>query len=196
MQVNIKGSTEATHHWLVVRGIHRWLDSTHKRPVFRKVFPCHDFVRTNAICIFIAYTNFRNIILIRWILITVINHSIRNTNTYYLNHNDVIKWKHFPRYWPFMRGIHRSTVNFPHKGQWRGALLFSLICARINGWVSNREAVDLRRHRTHNDVIVMYWPDWAAWAHKRVPGKTERWQKWPGNLPGRTAILARSWRLR
>ena len=47
-------------------------------------------------------------------------------------HDDVIKWKHFPRYWPFVRGIHRSPVNFPHKGQWRGALMFSLICARVN----------------------------------------------------------------
>ena len=44
-----------------------------------------------------------------------------------LLHDDVIKWKHFPRYWPFVRGIHRSPVNSPHKGQWRGALMFSLI---------------------------------------------------------------------
>ena len=43
----------------------------------------------------------------------------------------------------------------PHKGQWRGALMFTLICARINGWVNNREAGDLRRYRTHYDVIVM-----------------------------------------
>ena len=43
------------------------------------------------------------------------------------NHDDVIKWKHFPRYWPFVRGIHRSPVNSPHKGQWRGALMFSLM---------------------------------------------------------------------
>ena len=70
-------------------------------------------------------------------------------------HDDVIKWKHFPRYWPFVRGIHRSPVNSPHKGQWRGALMFSLICARINGWVNNPEAGDLRRHPTHCDVIVM-----------------------------------------
>ena len=41
----------------------------------------------------------------------------------------VIEWNHFPRYWPFARGIHRSSVNSPHKGQWRGALIFSLICA-------------------------------------------------------------------
>ena len=70
-------------------------------------------------------------------------------------HDDVIKWKHFPRYWPFVRGIHRWPVNSPHKGQWRRALMFSLICARINGWISNREAGDLRRYRAHYDVTVM-----------------------------------------
>ena len=76
-------------------------------------------------------------------------------STLLILHDDVIKWKHFPRFWPFVRGIHRSPVNSTHKGQWRGALMFSLICARINGWVNNREADDLRRHRAHYDVIVM-----------------------------------------
>ena len=70
-------------------------------------------------------------------------------------HDDVIKWKHFPRYWPFVRGIHRSPVNSPHKGQWRGALMISLICVWTNGWVNNHEAGDLRSHRAHYDVIVM-----------------------------------------
>ena len=70
-------------------------------------------------------------------------------------HDDVIKWKYFPRYWPFVRGIHRSPVNSPHKGQWRGALMFTLICARINVWVNNRKAGDLRRNRVHYDVIVL-----------------------------------------
>ena len=46
-------------------------------------------------------------------------------------------------------------VNSPHKGQWRGALMVSLICARINDWVNNREAGDLRRHRGHYEVRVM-----------------------------------------
>ena len=45
------------------------------------------------------------------------------------HHDDVIKWKHFPRYWPFVRGIHRSPVNSHHKGQWRWAFIFPLICA-------------------------------------------------------------------
>ena len=70
-------------------------------------------------------------------------------------HDDVTKWKHFPRYWPFVRGIHRSPMNSPHKGQWRGALMFSLICVWINGWVNSLEAGDLRRHRAHYGVIVM-----------------------------------------
>ena len=63
--------------------------------------------------------------------------------------------EHFSRYWTFLRGIHRSLVNSPHKGQWRGALMFSLICAWINGWVNNREAGDSRSHRGHYEVIVM-----------------------------------------
>ena len=74
----------------------------------------------------------------------------------FVPHDDVIKWKHFPRYCPFVRGIHWWPVNFPHKGQWRGALMYSFICAWINGWVNNREAGDWRHRRAHYDVIVMY----------------------------------------
>ena len=70
-------------------------------------------------------------------------------------HDDVIKWKHFARYWPFVWGIHRWPVNSPHKGQRRRALVFSLICAWINGWWNIHEAGDLRRHYTHYDVTVM-----------------------------------------
>ena len=72
------------------------------------------------------------------------------------HHDDVIKWKHFPRYWPFVREINPVAADFPaHKGQWRGALVFSFICAWINGWVNNGEAGDLRRHRANYDVIVI-----------------------------------------
>ena len=83
-----------------------------------------------------------------------------------LNHDDVIKWKHLPRYWPFVRGIHRSPVNSPHKGQWCGALIISLIWATwISGWVNNRDAGDFRRHRSLYDVTVMFWhqSDNASW---------------------------------
>ena len=54
-----------------------------------------------------------------------------------------------------MRGIHRPPVNSPHKSQWRGALMFSLICVLVNGWENNRKAGDLRRYRAHYDVIVI-----------------------------------------
>ena len=67
-------------------------------------------------------------------------------------------WRHqmetFPRYWPFVREIHRSPVNSPHKDQWRRTLMFSLICA----WINNREAGDLRRHRAQNDDHVILSP--------------------------------------
>ena len=54
---------------------------------------------------------------------------------------------------------HLSPVNSPRKGQWRGALIFSLICVWINGWVNNRA---LRRYRTHYDVTVMLATSVAA----------------------------------
>ena len=98
--------------------------------------------------IFWQYT--RNLIGHLWGFVT---HKKRSNLTQ--PHDDVIEWKHFPRYLPFVRGIHRSPANSPHKGQWRGVLMFSLICAWINGWVNNGEVGDLRRHRAHYNVTVM-----------------------------------------
>ena len=87
------------------------------------------------------------------------------------NHDDVIKWKHFPRYWPFVRGIHRSPLNSPHKGQWRGALMFSLIWVWIKGWVNNRGAGNLRRYRANYDVIVLWLAHWSPrWVVECVCG--------------------------
>ena len=71
-------------------------------------------------------------------------------------YDDGIKWKHFQRYWPFVWGIHWSPVNSLHKSQWHRALMFSLICTWINGWVNNREDGDLRCHHAHYDVIVKF----------------------------------------
>ena len=70
-------------------------------------------------------------------------------------YDDVIEWKHFPRYWPSVRGIHRSPMNSPHKGLWHGPLMFSLICVWKNGWVNNRGAGDLKHHRDHYDLTVI-----------------------------------------
>ena len=71
-----------------------------------------------------------------------------------------------------VRGIYRSPVNSSHKGQWRGALMFSFICTWIKGWVNNREADDLRRLRTHYDVTVMLMSFFPC-AHFPVSHPTE-----------------------
>ena len=72
-----------------------------------------------------------------------------------------MKWKHFPRYWPFVPGILRSPGNSPHKGQWLGALIFSLICVWINGlskqpwgWWFETPSRPLWRHR---NVVPTGW---------------------------------------
>ena len=79
-------------------------------------------------------------------------------------HDDVIKWKHFPRYWPFLRGIHRWPVNSPHKGQWRGALMFSLICTlykRLSkqswGWWFETPSRSLWRHCNAINDTHFFW---------------------------------------
>ena len=101
-------------------------------------------------------------------------------------HDDVIKWKHFPRYRPFVWWIHRSPVNSPHKGQWRGALIFFMICARINGWVNNREAGDFRRNPAHYDVTVISLrttgPSWLISSPMSVTSKTHAILSWNTKL--------------
>ena len=70
-------------------------------------------------------------------------------------HDDVIKWKQFPRNRPFVRGIHRSPVNSRTKAVTRSFDVF-IDLRRNNDWVNTRETGDLRRYRAHYDVIVMY----------------------------------------
>ena len=52
--------------------------------------------------------------------------------------------------------FHWLPVDSHHKGQWREALMFSLICVWTKGWANNRGAGDLRRHRAHYNVTVMH----------------------------------------
>ena len=101
---------------------------------------------------------------------------VRNKALYHWIHDDVIKWKHFPRYWPFVRGVHRWPVNSPHKGQWRTALIY-FVCVWINDWINNRETGDLRRHRAHYDVIVLFivWENAIATSYN-----LKQW--WPTSL--------------
>ena len=87
-------------------------------------------------------------------------------------HDDVIKWKYFPRYWLFEREIHRSPVNSPHKGQWHGALMVFFICAIWDQWQlsigagrrlvpSGRQAIDCTDYETTDALMrlemTMFW---------------------------------------
>ena len=65
----------------------------------------------------------------------------------WLNHDNIIKCKHFPRCWPFVRWMPRSQVDSIHKCQWRETLIFSLSCAWTNGWANNRD-------RTHYITVT------------------------------------------
>ena len=72
------------------------------------------------------------------------------------NHDDLIKWKHFPHCWPFVWEIHQSAVNSPHNKVSNAELWsFFLNSAWTNGWVNNRDTGNLRRHRGYYDVTVM-----------------------------------------
>ena len=82
-------------------------------------------------------------------------------------------------------------VNSPYKGQWRGALVFSLIYAWINDWVNNREAGDLRRRRGHYDVIVMEART-SLWSHQvvitpHVILTAQLWRYWLEHVVGTSA---------
>ena len=86
-------------------------------------------------------------------------HRVRQITIYAWRRHDVAWWRYqmetFSVLLAFVRGIHRSAVNSPHKGQWRGASMFSLNRVWTNGWVKNREAGGLKRYRAHYYVTVM-----------------------------------------
>ena len=91
----------------------------------------------------------------------------------YRKHDDVIKWKHFQRYRPFVQGIDWSPVNSPHKGQWRGVLRFSLICAfdkRLSkqswGWWFKTPSRSLWRHCNIPESSIA--PADNAWNDRRL----------------------------
>ena len=80
---------------------------------------------------------------------------------YYVRYRESVSWRrHQMETFSALLAICGGNSSGPrwtplHKGQWRGALMFSLICAWINGWVNNGEAGDLRCYYAHYDFIVM-----------------------------------------
>ena len=81
-----------------------------------------------------------------------------NLRRFRLNHDDVIKWKHFPRYWPFVRGIHRWIPRTKASDAELWCFIWS--APWINGWVSNREAGDLKRLRIGYADPAKKWLGW------------------------------------
>ena len=153
-----------------VRGTYRWpVNSPHKGPLTRKMFLCDDVIMIKVrYCLpSVRWIHWLRRSAFRFLMNIHHNDSANRWSTCInglqicgvlhqgqLYHDDVIKCKYFLRYWPFVREIHRSPAISPHKGQWRGALMFSLILAGINGRVNNREAGGLRQNRAHYDVTV------------------------------------------
>ena len=87
-------------------------------------------------------------------------------------------WRHQMKTFSALLAI--CAVNSPvpgefpaEKGKWQGVLMLSLICTRINGWVNSGEAGDLRSHRAHYEVIVMY----IAWnsLHRQIGSNCTCW---------------------
>ena len=132
-----------------VRGIHRWpVNSPHKELVTRKIVLVRWKIMLKIYAVyFVVFEGvYQTFIAQNWmwhhvvlktfgnydkVMPSLIKNFTYDSDLPSLNivhvHDDIIKWKHFPRCWPFVRGIHRLPVNSPHKGQWSGALMFSLI---------------------------------------------------------------------
>ena len=70
------------------------------------------------ICMIIIYVcQFRNTA-IYWLVVRYARNPgpcLLGSHYQFLTYDDIIKWKHFPRYWPFVRGIHRALMDSPHK---------------------------------------------------------------------------------
>ena len=71
--------------------------------------------------------------------------SIRHKVSSWWRH-DVVTWKHVPHYWPFVRGIHRSSVDSLTKRQLCIVFIFPLLLSWTIIKTASRVAGDLRRH--------------------------------------------------
>ena len=134
----------------------------HKSQWLWKVCPCHSVTMPDFPCYIIpssmhSFTPWNY-------LVSIFNWSDRQSSTLHWcnlaplsigmkTRNSISWWRHQMETFSALLAI--CAGNSPHKGQWSGALMFSLICVRINDWVNNGEAGDLIRHRAHYDVIVM-----------------------------------------
>ena len=165
-----------------VGGIHQGpVNSPHKRPEMRKIMNGNRINFERNMYYFVVSTLIAIPVKLPWIFAgapLVFNGVPGNT-----------WWRHqmetFSALLALCAGNSPVPVTSPHKGQWRGSVMFSLIYAWINDWINNREAGDLRRHRGHYDVIVMIQGNLdgygllMAWP-RHLPGHLQWWR--PGGL--------------
>ena len=97
------------------------------------------------------------------------------TKLFHSLHNDVIKWKHFPHYWPFIEECTSHWWIPLTKVSDESFLIFSLMCTWINNWVNSSEAGDLRHYCAHHEVIVMSLI--VTQVECNVKFRT-KWQRW------------------
>ena len=139
-----------------------------KRPVIRKSFPCHEI---NMIYLVSYLADPHPII---WNITCNLKGFPVFKSKKSCIHDDVIKWKHFPCYWPFVRVIHRSSVDSPHKVLWRGALMFYLMYAWTNGLVNNRDAREQTMEApVIGDAMMSMWRHRNGIYNKNM---TNRWR--------------------
>ena len=164
-----------------VWGIHRRpVNSPHKWPVTRKMFPFDDVIMIRDLLCFVVVWFVLNLTISFRVTSLVLGQTYDCPSGSEAALKNMGKWITWIRNEPWWRhqmetfsalvalyaGTHRSpvksrcrwkkllsqkwlsneTVNCPHKRQWSGALMLSLICAWTNG--------DFRRHRAHCDATL------------------------------------------
>ena len=78
-------------------------------------------------------------------------------------YDDVIKWKHFPRNWPFVRGIHRSRwIPTQRLVTWSFDVFFDLrlnkrLSKQPGGWWFETPSWLLWRQCNGNNNVPLHW---------------------------------------
>ena len=97
-------------------------------------------------------------------------------------HYNVIKWKHFPCYWPFVRGIHRAPVNSPR--------------AR---WIPLTKASDAELWFfflwSASEQTRGWWfetPSWLLWHHSNEIISIQKWSAGSRDIR-RYSVCSRNW---
>ena len=96
-------------------------------------------------------------------LVTILFHFLHYCSYMRKDHDDVIKWKHFPRYWPFVRRIHRSPVNSPQNSPIPGEFPAQRPVTR-----SFDVFFDLRLNKCLSKQGWGWWFETSLWRHRNV----------------------------